>query len=244
MKGIVLAGGQGTRLRPMTYITNKHLLPIYDRPMIEYPLQTLTKAGISEILIVSGRDHSGHFMNYLGSGNERGLALHYRVQEGSGGIAEALGLAEGFIQNEKFAVILGDNIFDEDFSETVKEFEQDISISAMLYVKDVDDPNRFGVMMFDSDGIALGVIEKPKEVVSSSAVVGLYFYNWEAFNVIKKLKPSSRGELEISDLNNWYIHNRNIRVERVKGFWSDAGTFESMNYASNYIKTKNEQTNN
>lgn len=235
MKGVILAGGKGTRLRPLTYITNKHLLPLYDKPMIEYPIATLVNAGIKEILVVSGREHAGHFVNYLGSGTERGLKFSYRVQEEAGGIAQALALAEDFVDGDKFAVILGDNIFEDNFTETFKEFEQ--STGARVFTKEVDSPQRFGVIR-EEDGIPVEILEKPKEPPTNKAVTGLYLYDRNAFDVIRTMKPSARGELEITDVNNWYMNKKWCTVQEVKGFWSDAGTFESMLASSNWAGTK------
>lgn len=245
MKGVILAGGQGTRLRPLTFITNKHLLPVYDRPMIEYPISTLTKVGITDILIVSGREHCGHFINYLGSGSDRGLKFTYKVQEEAGGIAEALGLAEDFIGQEKFAVILGDNIFEDDFVDSFTEFLLRDEVHASVFLKKVDNPQRFGVAELGEDDSkedyfkVIKIHEKPQRRVSDLAVTGLYLYNAEAFEIIKSLVPSGRGELEITDLNNWYIQNRNMVPSVVNGFWSDAGTIESMITSSNWAKQNN-----
>ena len=242
MKGIILAGGLGTRLRPLTFVTNKHLLPLYDRPMIEYPLATLTKAGITDLLIVSGREHAGHFINYLGSGRDRELKFSYKVQEEAGGIAEALGLAEDFVGKEKFAVILGDNIYEDDYTEEFKIFSERDDVDASLFLKEVNDPARFGVVEFGFDQDESKIIrihEKPKRPPSNWAVTGLYLYNSEVFNFIKTLEPSERGELEITDVNNWYIQNRKMIPSYVSGFWSDAGTFKSMMESSNWAQQNN-----
>ena len=242
MKGVILAGGTGSRLRPLTYISNKHLLGIYDKPMIEYPLDTLVSAGIEDILIVSGREHAGHFLNYLGSGKDRGLNFMYKVQEGAGGIAEALSLAKDFVGDEKFAVILGDNIYRENYKKTFERFELSDRASAVLFVKSVKDPERFGVLNLkkrnDLNSV-ISIIEKPKKAPSRYAVTGLYLYDSFAFEIIDSLVPSARGELEITDLNNYYIkQNGQVIIQEVKGFWSDAGTFDSMLLASNYIKNE------
>lgn len=242
MKGVILAGGNGTRLRPLTLVTNKHLLPIYDRSMIEYPLKTLTRAGITDIIVVSGREHAGHFLNYLGSGVERGLNFTFRVQEEAGGIAEALNLAEVFIGKEKFAVILGDNIFEDDFSDVFNEFESRDDVNCSVFIKQVESPQRFGVVQFGGDGPSQKIeriIEKPQRPPSKYAVTGLYLYDSNAFDVIKTLKPSGRGELEITDLNNWYLQNKNVVPSLVENFWSDAGTFQSMMDSSIWAQQNN-----
>lgn len=234
MKGVILAGGEGTRLRPLTAISNKHLLSIYNRPMIEYPLATLTKMGIDDILIVSGREHSGHFLNYLGSGVDRGLDFTYKVQEVAGGIAQALGLAKDFIGDSKFAMILGDNIFEDNFNGDWKFFLES-SDTCTIFLKEVEHPERFGVY----DPTLDAIVEKPLHPPTKMAVTGLYFYDSQAFEAIKDLKPSGRGELEITDLNNWYIKRPGFRANIVEGFWSDAGTFDSMMASSNWAQHYN-----
>lgn len=244
MKGVLLCGGNGTRLRPLTLITNKHLLNVFDRPLVEYPLATLTKAGITEILIISGREHAGHFVNYLGSGRDRGLKFTYKVQEEAGGIAEALGLAEDFIGHEKFAVILGDNVYEDDFTEEFKIFEKSSDINSVVFIKEVKDPTRFGVVQFSDPAEAEEIkiehiVEKPKRPPSPWAVTGLYLYDENAFEIIKTLEPSGRGELEITDLNNWYLENKKMVPAYVTGFWSDAGTFRSMLDSSNWAQQNN-----
>ncbi|MGB7957399.1 MAG: sugar phosphate nucleotidyltransferase [Minisyncoccia bacterium] len=225
MKGVILAGGFGTRLQPLTFITNKHLLPVYDKPMILYPLETLRAAGVSEIMIVCGKEHAGHFMNFLGSGKEYGLKLSYALQHGAGGIAEALGLAEDFVGNDKVAVILGDNIFEDDFSEDFKKFQREKG--SRVFVKEVPDPERFGVAEV-SGGKIVHTEEKPKNPKTNLAIVGLYLYDPDVFTKIKTLVPSARGELEITGLHNAYIGEGSLAYGMVKGFWSDAGTFESL----------------
>jgi glucose-1-phosphate thymidylyltransferase len=225
MKGVILAGGFGTRLRPLTLITNKHLLPVYDKPMILYPLNTLKAAGVSEIMIVCGKEHAGHFMSFLGSGKEYGVKLSYALQHGAGGIAEALGLAQDFVDEDKVAVILGDNIFEDDFSEDFKAFQNERG--SKVFLKEVSDPQRFGVAEINDNKI-VSTEEKPKKPKSNLAIVGLYLYDPDVFTKIKKLVPSARGELEITDLHNIYIGEGSLSYGTVKGFWSDAGTFDSL----------------
>lgn len=233
MKGVILAGGFGTRLHPLTLITNKHLLPVYDKPMILYPLDTLKKSGIREIMIVCGKEHAGHFMNFLGSGKKYGVKLSYALQRGAGGVAEALGLAEDFTGKDKIAVILGDNIFEDDFSNDFKAFRNEAG--SRIFIKKVSDPERFGVAEI-SAGKIVSTEEKPKHPKSRFATVGLYLYNSDVFAKIKTLVPSARGELEITDLHNRYIAEKSLSYGIVKGFWSDAGTFDSLLFAADHIK--------
>ncbi|MDP3697035.1 MAG: sugar phosphate nucleotidyltransferase [Candidatus Taylorbacteria bacterium] len=228
-KGIILAGGLGTRLRPLTNITNKHLIAVYDKPMILYPLETLIKSGVKDILIISGREHAGHFIEFLGSGNEYGVKLSYKVQDEAGGIAQALLLAEDFADDESVTVILGDNIFEDNFFKTVKGFRQ----GARIFLKKVPDPQRFGVPVLDGKKV-VKILEKPKEPPTPYAVTGLYRYDTEVFKIIKKLKPSNRGELEITDVNNAYIRRGQLKAEFVRGYWSDAGTFDSLARATQW----------
>jgi glucose-1-phosphate thymidylyltransferase len=223
MKGIILAGGTGSRLFPLTKVTNKHLLPIYDKPMIYYPLQTLISAGITEIMIVSGRGHAGHFLELLGSGAEFGVQLTYEIQEGAGGIAQALGLARRWAMNESVMVILGDNIFED----SVRDAADSFSSGGRVFLKPVPDAHRFGVAEIAGDRI-LGIEEKPEKPKSNLAVTGLYMYDAEVFGLIRNLKPSARGELEITDVNNAYIQKGMMTFSLLKGFWSDAGTFDSL----------------
>ncbi len=225
MKGVILAGGMGTRLVPLTLITNKHLLPVYDKPMILYPIETLERSGVTDIMVVCGKEHGGHFMNFLGSGREYGVKLSYALQNDSGGIAAALGLAEDFIGNEKVAVILGDNIFENNFLEDIRKFET--LNGAMVFLKSVADPKRFGVAEI-KNGKIMNVIEKPKEPKSDLAIVGFYLYDSDVFSKIKTLKPSLRNELEITDVQNFYLEEGNLHYGILNGFWSDAGTFESL----------------
>ncbi len=231
MKGILLAGGNGRRLNPLTEITNKHLLPVYDRPMIVYPLQTLVEAGIDEILIVSGKDHAGGFLKLLGSGRDFGCRLWYEIQEEAGGIAQALGLAEKFVDGDNIAVILGDNIFEDSFKKEVAEFNE--QQGACVFLKKMKDARRFGVAELKDDKI-VNIEEKPQSPKSDLAVTGFYLYDNNVFNIIQNLKPSGRGELEITDVNNYYIKEGLMKANIVEGNWTDAGTFESL-YRANRI---------
>lgn len=233
MKGVILAGGHGTRLQPLTNVTNKHLLPVYDKPMIYYPLETMAACGFREVLIVSGREHAGHFLNLLGSGKRFGVKLSYEVQEEAGGIAQALALAEDFTDVASVAVHLGDNIFSDrdQLVNGVKRFLQD-ERGAMIFVKAVADPERFGVAEVQGDRV-LSIAEKPKQPKSNLIVTGFYVYDREVYNIIRSLKPSARGELEITDVNNAYIKREIMKFEVVKGEWTDAGTFDSLLRASN-----------
>ena len=233
MKGIILAGGLGTRLGLLTRITNKHLLPIYNKPMILYPLSTLIKTGIKNILIISGPEHSGHFLRLLGSGKEFGVKLTYEIQETAGGIAQALSLAEDFADGGSVAVILGDNIYEDDFESHVTLFKG----GAKLFLKEVKDASRFGVAEL-KDNKVIGIEEKPKMPKSNYAVTGLYIYDNKVFDIIRTLKPSSRGELEITDVNNAYIKEGKCSFSIVNGFWSDAGTFDSLFRASEFMHKK------
>lgn len=227
MKGVILAGGTGSRLSPCTKVTNKHLLPVYDKPMVFYPLETLRGAGIREILVITGAEDAGDFMKLLGSGREFGVELTYRIQDEAGGIAQALGMAENFINvDERFAVILGDNVFERGVERRIKEFERN-ECKARIFLKEVEDANRFGVAEVKG-GRVLGIEEKPKKPKSSYAVTGLYLYDHSVFDIVKKLEPSSRGELEISDVNNEYIKRGEMGYAIVEGAWTDAGTFDSL----------------
>ena len=223
MKGIILAGGTGSRLYPLTKVTNKHLLPVYDRPMIYYPLQTLINAGINDILIVSGRGHAGHFLELLGSGAEFGVRLTYEIQEEAGGIAQALSLTEGFADDEPVAVILGDNIFKDNICSAMESFNS----GARIFLKEVPDAKRFGVAEIKGDRI-VSVEEKPVVPKSNLAVTGLYIYDRGVFDIIHALEPSGRGELEITDVNNEYIRMGEMSYSVLEGYWSDAGTFDSL----------------
>jgi glucose-1-phosphate thymidylyltransferase len=234
MKGVILAGGLGTRLLPMTRVTNKHLLPVYDRPMIYYPLQQLVHAGIDDILIVTGGDSAGDFLRLLRNGQEFGLQqLRYAYQEGEGGIAEALGLAEHFAQGGPVAVMLGDNIFQDPIADAVRSFRADPT-GAMILLKEVDDPERFGVATLDGDRVT-GILEKPAEPPSRLAVTGCYLYDGGVFDIVRTLEPSPRGELEITDVNNHYIRAGSMRYHRVRGWWTDAGTVPSLHRAVDLV---------
>ncbi len=231
MKGIILAGGLGTRLRPLTNVTNKHLLPIYDRPMIFYPLQTLVEAGIRDILIVTGGGNAGDFLRLLGNGAAFGLKhVNYTYQKGEGGIAEALGLAEHFADGERIVVILGDNILGCSIASYVEAYRKQ-PVGAKILIKKVPDPERFGVVVFRG-GKVLAIEEKPKRPKSDYIVTGVYLYDPQVFDIIKTLKPSGRGELEITDVNNAYIRKGQMTCSNLRGWWSDCGTFESLLRAS------------
>ena len=231
MKGIVLAGGTATRLFPLTIVTNKHLLPIYDRPMIYYPIQALVNAGVRDIMIVTGGRKSGDFLSLLGNGSEFGLKhLNYTYQEGEGGIAEALGLASHWASGDKVCVVLGDNIIQYNIAKAVRDFERQDK-GAKILLKEVHDPERFGVAELEGERV-VKIVEKPKAPKSNKAVIGVYMYDARVFEIIKTLKPSERGELEITDVNNWYIRDGSMTFETLQGWWTDAGTFESLHRAS------------
>jgi len=231
MKGIVLAGGTGSRLYPLTKVTNKHLLPVGNKPMIYYPIEKLTEAGIEEILIVTGTEHMGDVVNLLGSGRDFNCRFTYKVQDEAGGIAQALGLAENFVGNDSMLVILGDNIFESDLKKAVKEYTGN---GAQIMIKQVPDPDRFGVVELDGDKI-VGIEEKPDQPKSEYAVTGIYMYDSGVFEFIKTLKPSGRGELEITDVNNHYIKQGKLKHSILEGWWTDAGTPESYKMANDLI---------
>ncbi len=234
MKGVVLAGGTGSRLYPLTKITNKHLLPVYDKPMIYYPIQTLVDAGIREILIVTGGKNAGDFLRLLANGREFGLRhLHYTYQEGEGGIAEALALAEHFADGDKLCVILGDNIIEGTIRPAVEAFRRQPR-GAKILLKEVPDAERFGVAEIDGDRI-LSIEEKPKRPRSHYAVTGIYMYDNTVFDKIRALVPSERGELEITDVNNAYIREGTMTFAFLEGWWTDAGTFDSLLRAANLV---------
>lgn len=235
MKGVVLAGGLGTRMYPLTKVTNKHLLPVYDQPMIYYPIQTLVEAGIDEVLIVTGGNNSGDFLRLLGNGKDFGLkSLTYAYQEGEGGIAAALSLAECFVDGGRVIVMLGDNIFERSIKNAVDKFmKQDCGAHVLL--KEVHDPERFGVAVFDDQRQLICIDEKPLNPASNFAVTGAYMYDKMVFEFIKTMKPSKRGELEISDVNNFYISAGNMGYSMVDGWWTDAGTFDSLMKAGSMV---------
>jgi len=234
MKGVVLAGGKGSRLYPLTRVTNKHLLPVYDRPMVFYPIQTLVDADIRDIIIVTGGQNSGDFLRLLSNGKDFNLRrIHYTYQEGEGGIADALRLAEPFVEGEKICVILGDNVIENNVIEAKQNFEKQ-SAGAHIILKEVPDPQRFGCPEI-SDGRILGIEEKPKAPKSNYAVTGLYFYDATVFEKIGKTKTSWRNELEITDVNNMYLREETLTHSVLEGWWTDAGTFESLLHATNLV---------
>ena len=234
MKGVILAGGLGTRLRPMTRVTNKHLLPVYDRPMICYPIQQLVTCGIDDILVVTGGGSAGDFLELLGDGEEFGLKhLNYAYQDGEGGIAQALGLAKDFSAGEPLMVLLGDNLFQNSLEEAIGHYSQ--GEGAMIFLKEVDDPERFGVAILEDDRV-VRVIEKPNTAQSNLAVTGCYFFDSRVFEIIEGLLPSSRGELEITDVNNKYIEWGEMKHQVLDGWWADAGTVESLARASRLVR--------
>ena len=234
MRGVVLAGGSGSRLNPLTRVTNKHLLPVYDKPMVYYPIQTLVNAGIEEILLVTGGKNAGDFLRLLGNGRDFGLKhLNYTYQEGEGGIAEALGLAEHFAKGEPICVILGDNIIEMNICKAVDKFRRQKS-GAKILVKEVPDAQRFGVAEIQGDHV-VGIEEKPEMPKSNYAVIGIYMYDNTVFEKIRRLKPSGRGELEITDVNNFYVEEGTLTWETLQGWWTDAGTFQSLLLANTLV---------
>jgi len=240
MKGVVLAGGVGSRLFPLTRITNKHLLPVYDKPMIYYPLQTLVDAGIHDILIVTGGNSAGDFLRLLRNGKDFDLKqLNFAYQEGEGGIADALRLAEHFVDGDKVCVVLGDNIIEGHIRAVKEQFEAQ-ERGAKVLLKEVPDPQRFGVPAFEG-GRIVRIDEKPKQPASKFAVIGIYFYDATVFARIHTLKPSGRGEYEITDINNSYLSEGQLTYDVLDGWWTDAGTFESLWYASNLVREKSLQ---
>jgi glucose-1-phosphate thymidylyltransferase len=234
LKGIVLAGGEGKRLRPLTAVTNKHLLPVFDRPMILHPIEALKSLGINKICLVTGGESIGDFMKFLGSGASFDVKLTYKIQDGSLGIAHALLQAEDFFdKDEKVVVILGDNIFEK--VDVPQEAMRDDN--AYIFIKEIKNPQRFGVPVFGDGNTVTGIEEKPTSPKSNYAVVGLYIYPSNVFEFIKTLEPSGRGELEITDVNNWYIQQKKMKAIKLDGFWSDAGTFESL-FRANMLRAK------
>ncbi|MBI5151397.1 MAG: NTP transferase domain-containing protein [Candidatus Pacebacteria bacterium] len=234
MRGIILAGGAGTRLSPLTKVTSKQLLPIYNKPMIYFPLETLLQAGIREILVIVAPDHAGDFVKLLGSGKEFGCKISYEVQDKPNGLAEAFIIAENFLDKENVALILGDNLFEDDFIEPVRRFKS----GALVFASRVPDPERFGVVEFDQNKKVISIIEKPKEPKSDYAVTGLYVYDNAVVQKAKSLQPSSRGELEITDLNTLYLSEGTLEVAFVQGKWLDTGTFEALYQATEFVRTK------
>lgn len=237
LKGVVLAGGLGKRLRPLTKITNKHLLPIFNLPMVYYPIQTLVEAGIRDILIITGGNHAGEFLRLLGNGHSFGLKhIDYTYQEGEGGIAEALGLAEDFAEGQKIVVILGDNIIEKSIKEYVDKFKAQKE-GARILIKEVEDPQRFGVVEFKDDKI-VSIEEKPKTPKTNYAVTGIYMYDAQIFDIIKTLKPSDRNELEITDVNNTYLSRKQLYYDILEGWWTDCGLPETLYRATTLVRQK------
>lgn len=234
MKGIILAGGKGTRLYPLTKITSKQLLPVYDKPMIFYPIETLVSAGVKNILIIVAPDHSGHFLNLLGSGKEFGVKFTYEIQEEARGLADAFIIGADFIGKDSVTMILGDNIFENDFRKSIREF----SGGAKVFAKKVHDPERFGVPEFDEEMKVLSLEEKPKKPKSNYALVGMYIFDNRVVEYARELKPSKRGEIEIIDLQNKYLEKGELKVDIIDGMWEDAGTFDSLRRASNFMAEK------
>jgi glucose-1-phosphate thymidylyltransferase len=236
MKGVVLAGGKGTRLMPLTKVINKNILPVYNKPLIYYPIFTLRDAGIKEILIISGPGAAGQLLDLLGSGKELGVDLSYDIQEEPKGIAHGLAIAEDFADNGKIVLILGDNIFEDNLAKAVKDFEKQEK-GAKIIIKQVPDPERFGVIKFKGDKI-VDIIEKPKRPPTNWMVTGFYLYDNRVFDIIRKLKPSARGEYEITDVNNFYLKEGTLTYQKIRGRWIDAGTFNSLLEANNFIAKK------
>ncbi|OGE33520.1 spore coat protein [Candidatus Daviesbacteria bacterium RIFCSPLOWO2_02_FULL_41_8] len=237
MKGVILAGGLGTRLYPLTKATNKHLLPVYNKPMIFYPIETLVKAGIRDIMVVTGGPHCGHFLSILKNGKELGINhLEYAYQEDEGGIADALSLARDFVERDSVTVILGDNTSDADIAEPINNFKE----GALIFLKEVSDPERFGIATFDPGDPSkiIKITEKPQNPDSKMAVTGVYVYDNQVFNFIDQIKPSGRGELEITDVNNKYVEKGQLTWSELKGYWWDAGTFDTLLEANNYWAKK------
>ena len=235
MKGIILSGGSATRLRPCTKVTSKQLLPVYNRPMIYYPLNTLIKAGVKDILIIIAPEYAGHFLNLLGSGKEFGARFTYEIQDEPKGLADAFIVGENFIDEDNVAMILGDNIFEDKFSKDIKSFKK----GGKVFAKKVsDDPSRYGIVEFDNDKKVISIEEKPKNPRSDYCVTGLYIYDSRVIEIAKNLKPSKRGEIEITDINNWYLKKGELEVGMVNGSWLDAGTFDSYLEAQILAKKK------
>lgn len=234
MKGIILAGGSATRLRPLTKITSKQLLPVYDKPMIFYPIETLARAGIKEMLIIVAPQYAGHFLNLLGSGKDLGLKFSYEVQEEPKGLADAFIVGENFIGSDPVTMILGDNIFEHDFSSDIQQFKS----GARIFAKEVHDPERFGVVEFDEKFKVISIVEKPEHPKSNFAAVGIYIYDNRVIKFAKELTPSERGEIEIVDLHNKYLERGELDVRIIEGMWEDAGTFDSLLRVSNFMAAR------
>ena len=234
MKGIILSGGSATRLRPCTKVTSKQLLPVYNRPMIYYPLNTLIKAGIKEILIIVAPERAGDYLNLLGSGKDFGVKFTYEVQDKPKGLAQAFIIGESFMDNDSVCMILGDNIFEDDLADAVKSFKS----GAKVFAKEVKDPERFGIVEFDANMKAISIEEKPAQPKSNYCVTGMYVYDNRVVEIAKNLKPSARGELEISDVNKWYLAKGELEVAMIEGAWIDTGTFDSLLEAQNLAKEK------
>ncbi len=237
MKGVILAGGLGTRLYPLTKVTNKHLLPVYDKPMIYYPIQTLVDSGVTDIMIVTGGNNAGDFLRLLGSGKEFGLKhLNYAYQEGEGGIAEALSLAEHFVGNDPVLLMLGDNFLEKPITDAVRRFRENPH-GAVIFVTEVEHPEWYGVVEMDGDRV-VRIIEKPKDPPSNLVAIGVYMYDSRVFDMIRQLKPSARGELEITDVNNMYLERGELRCERIEGWWADAGESIEMYLRANLLAAR------
>src|SRR3989344_528824 len=234
MKGIILSGGSGTRLMPLTKVTSKQLLPVYNKPMIMYPLQTLLDAGIKDILIIVAPDHAGDYLKLLGSGKEFGANFSYEIQDKPEGLACAFLIGENFIKGDSVAMILGDNLFEDDVSDTIRNFKS----GGHLFAKEVPDPEPFGVVKFDDQMNAVQIVEKPKEFLSNYALTGLYIFDDRVAQAAKAVQPSERGELEITEIQNWYLQKGELKVDILKGEWIDAGTFESLFKASALARRK------
>jgi len=237
MKGIILSGGNATRLRPLTKITSKQLLPVYDKPMIYYPIQTLVSSGIKDILIIVAPGYSGHYLNLLGSGKQFGASFHFAVQEEPRGLADAFIIGEDFIDSDNVTMILGDNIFDRDFSNEIQSFKS----GGMVFAKKVPDPERFGVVEFDKNMKVLSIEEKPEHPKSNYAIVGLYTYDSRVVEIAKDVVPSARGEIEITELHNAYLKMNELKVNIFDSYWADAGTFDSLLEAGNHMKELSEK---
>lgn len=235
IKGIILAGGRGTRLWPITKVVSKHLLPVGTKPVIYYPIMTLKNAGIKDVLVICGSEHTQQYMEVLGSGKEFGINFSYTIQQQPGGIAQGLGLAKSFADGNPVVLILGDNIFGDDLSGAVKKFSKK-DRGGLVVLKQVSDPERFGVASFRKDGTIKNVVEKPKNPATNWAVTGFYIYDNRVFDIIKNLKPSARGEYEITDVNNWYVKEGTMDHFKAKKFWVDAGTFDSLHLANILIR--------